>query len=83
MHDTRGPLGDVYLDLHQRTGKYTGNAHFTIRCGKRLPDGGYRRPIVALVCSFDRHDSLLTFEEVRCGHAAASTCVQPHTGLRA
>lgn len=38
-----------------RPGKVFGAAHFTLRCGRQLPDGGYQRPLVALACNFGGH----------------------------
>mmetsp|Transcript_4950 Transcript_4950/g.16151 ORF Transcript_4950/g.16151 Transcript_4950/m.16151 type:complete len:345 (+) Transcript_4950:102-1136(+) len=51
-HGDRGPLGHIYLDLLPRPHKFSHNAHFTIRCGRSRPGGGYRAPLVALVCNF-------------------------------
>jgi Zn-dependent oligopeptidase len=70
----RDELGTIFLDLYQRPGKYTGNAHFTLQCGKALPDGSYRKPVVALACSYSGDSetptsgagSMLSFEEVSC-----------------
>ena len=72
------PLGFFYLDLFPREGKYHHFAMFPIIDGKRLADGTYQRPVVALVCNFpppsaDKpslldHDSVQTlFHEF--GHA--------------
>lgn len=46
------PLGLFYLDMFPREGKYNHFAQFGIIEGKRLPDGQYQRPTVALVCNF-------------------------------
>ncbi|EQC30747.1 hypothetical protein SDRG_11506 [Saprolegnia diclina VS20] len=74
-------LGVLYLDLFPRQHKYHHAAHFTVRCGKRLEDGSYQTPIVALVCNFSPPSastpSLLTHGEVETlfhefGHALHS-----------
>ncbi|RMX69712.1 hypothetical protein DD238_001718 [Peronospora effusa] len=61
-------LGYMYFDLYPRPNKYSHAAHFTIRCGKRLSDTSYQKPIVALVCNFNKpapdSPSLLTHAEV-------------------
>lgn len=49
---TGEPLGLFYLDMFPREGKYNHFAQFGIIEGKRLPDGRYQRPTVALVCNF-------------------------------
>ncbi|CAL8472167.1 g11709 [Coccomyxa elongata] len=91
-HDDEGPLGTMYLDLYPRRGKVTGASHFTLRCGRELPGGGYQAPIVAVVCSFavssagalspDQAQTL--FHEF--GHALHSilsrTHFQHHSGTR-
>ncbi|MBC8406529.1 MAG: Zn-dependent oligopeptidase [Planctomycetes bacterium] len=46
------PLGMFYLDNFPREGKYNHFAQFDIIGGKRLADGNYQRPVVALVCNF-------------------------------
>ena len=46
-------LGTLYLDLAARPGKLNGAAHFTIQCGRLLPQGSYRAPVVALSCNFE------------------------------
>ena len=38
-----------------RPAKVFGAAHFTLRCGRRLQDGTYQRPLVALACNFGHH----------------------------
>jgi len=51
--DTTGhPLGALYLDMFPREGKYNHFAMFPLISGKRLPDGIYQRPTVALICNF-------------------------------
>jgi len=49
---TGEPLGLFYLDLFPREGKYNHFAVFGIVEGKRLEDGRYQRPTVAMVCNF-------------------------------
>lgn len=49
---TGEPLGMFYLDNFPREGKYNHFAQFDIVGGKRLADGRYQRPVVALVCNF-------------------------------
>lgn len=74
-------LGYIYFDLYPRQFKYNHAAHFTIRCGKRVHSGEYQKPIVALVCNFNKPapyaPSLLTHSEVETlfhefGHAMHS-----------
>lgn len=61
----RGDLGTVFLDLYQRPGKQQANAHYTLLCGKRVEGGRYRRPIVALACSFSSARAELSISEAR------------------
>ena len=49
---TGEPMGLFYLDMFPREGKYNHFAQFGIVEGKRLRDGRYQRPTVALVCNF-------------------------------
>jgi intermediate peptidase len=44
-------LGTLFLDLWARGGKPYGAAHYTIQCGRELPGGSYRAPVVALSCN--------------------------------
>lgn len=59
LKDAKGDvLGQIFLDLYPREGKYSHAAHFSITCG-RQPGGGadYQTPSVALVCNFGRDDN--------------------------
>ncbi|HOB33810.1 MAG TPA: M3 family metallopeptidase, partial [Verrucomicrobiota bacterium] len=49
---TGEPLGLFYLDMFPREGKYNHFAQFGVIDGKRLGNGLYQRPVVALVCNF-------------------------------
>ncbi|MGH7970282.1 MAG: M3 family metallopeptidase, partial [Limisphaerales bacterium] len=49
---TGEPLGLFYLDMFPREGKYNHFAEFGLIEGKRLEDGRYQRPTVALICNF-------------------------------
>ena len=49
---TGEPLGLFYLDMFPRDGKYNHFAVFGVVEGKRLSDGRYQRPTVAMVCNF-------------------------------
>ncbi len=78
---TGEPLGMVYLDMFPRDGKYNHFAQFGIIEGKRLPNGVYQRPTVALICNFpppeEGKPSLLSHNEVETlfhefGHALHS-----------
>ena len=78
---TGEPLGLFYLDMFPREGKFNHFAQFEIIGGKRLPDGKYQRPTVALVCNFpppsEGKPSLLTHTDVETlfhefGHALNS-----------
>jgi len=75
---TGEPLGFFYLDLFPREGKFSHFAMFPIIDGKRLANGTYQRPVIALVCNFPppandkpsllQHDDVVTmFHEF--GHA--------------
>jgi thimet oligopeptidase len=78
---TLEPLGLFYLDNFPREGKFNHFAQFGIVKGRRLPDGRYQRPVVALVCNFPAptsdQPSLLSHREVEVlfhefGHALHS-----------
>ena len=65
---TGEPLGMFYLDMFPREGKFNHFAQFGIIGGKRLADGKYQRPTVALLCNFpppsEGKPSLLTHIDV-------------------
>jgi thimet oligopeptidase len=65
---TGEPLGLFYLDLFPRDGKYNHFAVFGIVEGKRMEDGRYQRPTVAMVCNFPppqpNKPSLMAHDEV-------------------
>ncbi|PRW32540.1 putative mitochondrial intermediate mitochondrial [Chlorella sorokiniana] len=58
VHETEGVLGTVYLDLVRRPHKFPSAAHFTLRCSRRLADGSYQMPVVALVANWGEHSEL-------------------------
>lgn len=49
---TGEPMGLFYFDMFPREGKYNHFAQFGITDGKRLDNGRYQRPVVALICNF-------------------------------
>ena len=78
---TGEPLGAFYLDMFPREGKFNHFAQFTLVSGKEMPDGSYRRPVVALICNFpapsSERPSLLSHSQVETlfhefGHALHS-----------
>ena len=78
---TGEPLGLFYLDMFPRDGKFNHFAQFEIIGGKRLANGKYQRPTVALICNFppssEGKPSLLTHTDVETlfhefGHALHS-----------
>ena len=84
---TGEPLGLFYLDLFPREGKYNHYAVFGIVEGKRLSDGRYQRPTVAMVSNFPppqpgkpslmAHDEVVTlFHEF--GHVMHSMLTRAH-----
>ena len=56
-------IGHLYLDAMSREKKRPENAHYTLRCGRQLPDGHYQTPIVALVTNFTSRK--INFHELR------------------
>lgn len=62
------PIAYFYLDLFPREGKYTHAAAFTVVQGRELEDGGYRRPVEAMVANLSKptpgHPALLTHMDV-------------------
>ena len=61
-------LGEFYVDLHPREGKYNHAAQFPLAMRKVWPDGSITRPLVALVCNFTKptadRPALLSHDEV-------------------
>jgi len=61
-------LGEFYIDLHPRKGKYSHAAQFPLNIRKRWLDGRLTLPRVALVCNFTKptatEPSLLSHGEV-------------------
>jgi thimet oligopeptidase len=47
-------IGYFYLDMHPREGKYSHAAAFTIVQGRELEEGGYRKPVSAMVANFPK-----------------------------
>ena len=50
--DGGGPVGQIFLDMHPRLGKFNHNAQYDLQAGKRNADGTVRRlPMAALLCN--------------------------------
>jgi thimet oligopeptidase len=70
IHDRRSGdlLAHVHMDLFPREGKFSHAAAFPLVRGRRLPDGGYRRPVSAIVANATKptadRPSLLLHDEV-------------------
>ena len=47
--DDAPPFAFFYLDLQPREGKFLSPANFPMRAGRRLPGGGYVRPVSAII----------------------------------
>jgi len=62
------PFARFYMDLFPRPNKYGHAAAFTLRRGRRLPDGSYQQPVSAIVANFTKpgatQPSLLRHSEV-------------------
>jgi thimet oligopeptidase len=65
---TNEMLGEFYLDLHPRAGKYSHAAQFPLRLRKRWSEDQLDTPLVALVCNFTKptadRPALLSHSEV-------------------
>jgi thimet oligopeptidase len=61
-------IAHFFMDLFPRANKYSHAAAFTLRGGRRLPDGSYQQPISAIVANFTKpttsQPSLLRHTEV-------------------
>lgn len=59
LYDDEGEiLGQVFLDLYPREGKYVHAAHFSMVCGRQPSNSAnYQTATVALVCNFRRDDA--------------------------
>lgn len=61
-------VAHFYMDLFPREHKYGHAAAFSLRAGRRLPDGSYQRPVSAIVANFTKptaeQPSLLRHSEV-------------------
>ena len=66
--DGSEPFARFYMDLFPRPNKYGHAAAFTLRRGRRLPDGSYQKPVSAIVANFTKpsatQPSLLRHSEV-------------------
>ena len=74
---------DPLIPIH-RPGKFAHAAHFTLRCGRALPGGGWQRPAVALVANMPADpQALLSLEQAETlwhemGHALHSLLSRTH-----
>lgn len=66
--ETGSRLAHFHMDLFPREGKFSHAAAFTLVPGRRLADGGYQRPVSAIVANFTKptadRPSLLMHTEV-------------------
>ncbi|MEX2081700.1 MAG: M3 family metallopeptidase, partial [Dehalococcoidia bacterium] len=79
------PIARFYMDLYPRANKYGHAAAFTLRRGRRLPDGSYQKPASAIVANFTkpgakspsllRHSEVVTFFH-EFGHILHQTLTQ-------
>jgi mitochondrial intermediate peptidase len=71
VFDEKGLIGVMYCDIFSRLGKeLSPPAHYTIRCSRKvqadevddaITRDGYQLPVIALVCDFQRPNSLPSF----------------------
>jgi thimet oligopeptidase len=86
-------LGDFYLDLFPRPGKYTHFANFPLLPARRLPDGSLRPPLSAIIGNWPKpapgapallsHDDVETFFHEFGHNMAALLATAPYETLSA
>ena len=77
IHDVEGDYGTLYIDPFRRQEKNTGDAQFTVQCGKQLEDE-YQNPIIVVAFNINpnsneqltHHELVTVFHEM--GHAMHS-----------
>ncbi|AIE85316.1 M3 family metallopeptidase [Fimbriimonas ginsengisoli] len=86
---THQKLGNIYMDLFPRDGKYTHAACWSLRGHKIYSDGTVQLPLAALVCNFTKptatQPSLLPHDEVETlfhefGHGLHNLLSETHYG---
>lgn len=89
--DGEAPIAWVYIDLAPRPGRFTRPASYPLRAGRRLADGGYLRPVSAIIgngpaagpgrpAQFGHQDLVEFFHEF--GHLMDTTlCTAPYASL--